>query len=97
MKKIVWALIVLLIVYAGMMTIDYLKTMHNFKKPIFAVCLHGYDDGGSGTYAGIGYTIDIKGNFMPEDELSGVTEASFYILGSKVGFQPSVIKKLRYI
>ena len=39
------------------------------------------DDGGSGTYKGLGYSFDIEGNFMPEDEFPGVTKARFYLLG----------------
>ncbi|MGM0482574.1 MAG: hypothetical protein ACQEP6_01765 [Patescibacteria group bacterium] len=53
-------------------------------KPIFAQVVNGADDGGSGSYVGIGYSIDIKGNFMPEDEFKGVTHASFYVFGKKI-------------
>lgn len=51
-----------------------------FEKPIFTIPITE-DDGGSGIYYGLGYSIDIKGNFMPEDELPGVTHYDFYIFG----------------
>ena len=42
------------------------------------------DDGSSGIYNGLGYSFDIKGNFMPEDEFPGVTHADFYLLGRHI-------------
>lgn len=70
--------------WAIMLSTDYWQTTHNFEKPIFARCSIGFDDGGSGTYRGIGYSIEVKGNFMPEDELPGVTYAKFMILGKQI-------------
>lgn len=65
---------------------DYRRTVHSFEKPIFAQVINGADDGGSGSYVGIGYSVDIKGNFMPEDELKGVTHASFYVFGKEIHY-----------
>ena len=55
--------------------IDFSR-VHGFERPMFCILLTEYamDDGGSGTYMGLGYSFEIKGNFMPEDELLGVTE-----------------------
>lgn len=63
---------------------DYWRTTHEFEKPIFARWTKAFKDGGSGTYTGIGYSIEIKGNFMPEDEFPGVTHAKFMIFGREV-------------
>lgn len=52
----------------------------SFEKPIFTIPITA-DDGGSVIYYGLGYSINIKGNFMPEDELSGVTHYEYYIFG----------------
>lgn len=51
------------------------------KKQITAIAIPEItaDDGGSGIYKGLGYSFDIKGNYMPEDEFSGVTQAKFYL------------------
>ena len=55
--------------------IDFSR-VHNFKRPVFCVlpAEYAFKDGGSGRYLGLGYSFDIKGNFMPEDECPGVTE-----------------------
>jgi hypothetical protein len=74
----------LLAVWAGITGIDYWRTVRTFARPLFAICTHGYDDGGSGIYTGIGYAIHIQGNFMPEDEHPGVTLAEFYLFGNPV-------------
>ncbi len=63
--------------------IDFSR-VHSFEKPIFCITNKNYDDGGSGHYVGLGYSFDIKGNFMPEDELKGVTEYSYYIFGIRI-------------
>ena len=42
------------------------------------------DDGGSGHYQGLGYSFDIKGHFMPEDECPGVTAYALRIFGVAV-------------
>ena len=39
------------------------------------------DDGGSGLYKGLGYSVYIEGNFMPEDEFPGITKSTFKLFG----------------
>ena len=58
--------------------------VHSFEEPIFCVATVIMQDGGSGHYTGLGYSFDIKGNFMPEDEFPGVTEYTYYILGQEI-------------
>ena len=83
-KKIVFIVIgVILAIWLVVGIIDFSK-VHSFEKPIFCIKTRAYKDGGSGHYVGLGYSFDIKGNFMPEDELKGVTEYSYYILGIRV-------------
>jgi hypothetical protein len=79
------ALIILTILFI-MGVADYRISMHNFKKPIFARLNidTAIKDGGSGVYNGIGYSIEISGNFMPEDELKGSTHTRFYVLGNEI-------------
>ena len=62
---------------------DYVRVC-SFEKPVFCIVTDASDDGGSGHYAGLGYSFDLKGNFMPEDELPGVTEYSYQIFGLPV-------------
>ncbi len=84
MKKIVLhTTLIILTIFLLIGIIDF-AIVHNFKKPIFCVPYKTADDGGSGYYVGLGYSFDIKGNFMPEDRLKGVTEYSYYIFGIRV-------------
>ena len=53
--------------------------VHGFEKPIFARPTVTADDGGSGTYKGFGWRIELEGNFMPEDEFPGVTQFEYYL------------------
>ncbi|MEG2234575.1 MAG: hypothetical protein RRZ42_08080, partial [Oscillospiraceae bacterium] len=52
--------------------------------PVVEVKTETADDGGSGRYYGLGYSFEIKGNFMPEDELPGVTHYKYYIFNNLV-------------
>lgn len=56
--------------------LDFFR-IKSFDTPI-------YDDGGSGHYIGLGYSFNIKDNFMPENELPSVTEYTFCILGFEI-------------
>ena len=53
--------------------------LNHFEMPIFSRPAEIADDGGSGTYNGFGWHIEIKGNFMPEDEFPGITQYEFYL------------------
>ena len=75
-------LVACVIVWGIMIVTDYYQTTHNFEKPVFAIWTKKIKDGGSGTYTGVGYSIEIEGNFMPEDELPGVTHVRFSIFGN---------------
>lgn len=84
-KKIVvvFTIIIFLIIIVLGFT-DYLR-VKSFERPRFTFLSKDLQkDGGSGNFIGLGYSVKIKGNFMPNDKLSGVTEYEFYILGIKV-------------
>ena len=84
MKKllaIILSSVVLL--WAAVGIIDYF-TVHSFEKPVFCIPTDTADDGGSGHYAGLGYSFDIDGNFLPEDEYPGVTEYTYYLFGKEI-------------
>lgn len=75
--------LMLIIIFTGIF--DWIR-VRKLEKPVFTVPIT-WDDGGSGTYYGLGYMIDLQGNFMPEDELPGVTHYKYYILGMLVDEQ----------
>jgi hypothetical protein len=82
-KKIFLLIVILAAIWAIVGVVDFSR-VHSFEKPIFSIGIETADDGGSGHYIGLGYSFDIEGNFMPEDELPGLTEYSFYLFGFKV-------------
>ena len=64
--KILIRVIVILIVLWGIIFFsDYLRC-RNFKEPIFVVAGVTADDGGSGTYYGLGYKVKIEKTISAE-------------------------------
>lgn len=56
-----------------------LLRLHNFNLPVFARPTATTADGGSGTYKGLGWRIELEGNFSPDAELPGVTQFEYYL------------------
>ena len=83
-KNILFILIIILLGLWLIIGVTDFARVHGFEKPLFCIGTKTADDGGSGHYVGLGYSVDIEGNFMPEDELPGVTEFSYYIFGIHV-------------
>ena len=81
--KIAVIISALLILSIGTGIVDYSR-VYRFEIPLFCVTINAPDDGGSGTYVGLGYFFDIKGNFMPEDERPGVTNYVMKVFGVTV-------------
>ncbi len=77
-------LLVLFALWVTAGAVDYWRVCHSFERPLFATAAVTAEDGGSGTYRGLGYHFIIEGNFMPEDELPGVTTYQYYLFGSHV-------------
>lgn len=78
--KIVTAVVCIAVLWLATGITDYYR-LHRFEKPLFCVCFEPMQDGGSGRYVGLGYSYDIEGNFMPEDEFPGVTKWTLYLFG----------------
>lgn len=82
-KKILVPIIIVILSWTTIGLIDF-NSVRQFEKPIFCILVNGADDGGSGRYMGLGYSFDIKGNFLPDDEFPGVTQYTAKILGVEV-------------
>jgi hypothetical protein len=80
-RNVIISICVLLLLWLTIGVIDLLK-VKSFEKPLFILKTETYD--GSGMYYGLGYSFEIKGNFMPEDELPGVTQYKYYIFNNLV-------------
>ena len=85
MKKIVRiiSIIIVVLVFLAISTgiIDFFRVT-KAEKPIFIIASSDMKkDGGSGKYYGLGYQIEIKGNFMPEDPIPGIKYVQYSILG----------------
>ena len=85
MKKTVRiiSIIIVVLVFLAISTgiIDFFRVT-KAEKPIFIIASSDMKkDGGSGKYYGLGYQIEIKGNFMPEDPIPGIKYVQYSILG----------------
>lgn len=59
-KKIKKIIICVLILWAGIFTTDFIRCA-SFMEPIFVVPVESTaDDGGSGIYQGLGYTVKVE-------------------------------------
>ena len=63
-RKIAVALAFLLVLCMVFFAVDYFRCM-DLKKPLFTVASTA-DDGGSGTYHGLGYRVEIQGHLDAE-------------------------------
>ena len=83
-KKGKIALVIVALVWGCFFVTDFVR-VGNFEKPIFSVLVNGADDGGSGTYVGLGYWTEMEGNFVIENEAErGVTQYDMKLLGIRV-------------
>ena len=77
-KKVFLAFIFVFLIWFAAAATDLLR-LNSFEMPIFARPTVTADDGGSGTHKGLGWRIELEGNFMPEDEFPGVTKYEYYL------------------
>lgn len=87
MLKRIWVFALCLIfslsVLSGaMFSIDYYRCA-NLEKPLFALGINTADDGGSGLYRGLGYTVSIDGELTAEYGYV-VNEIELFLLGNLV-------------
>ena len=82
-KKLLSVVLTLIALWVIIGVTDLIR-VRSFEKPLFCIGTNIADDGGSGHYAGLGYSFDIAGNFMPEAELPGVTSYGYKIMGIPV-------------
>ena len=66
MKKIIISIVaVLILLWIIIFLVDYSRCS-NFKEPIYVVAGETADDGGTGTYYGLGYKVEIEKIISPE-------------------------------
>ena len=82
-KAVIILIISLMLLWLILCVTDFLR-VRSFEMPLFCVRSGRIQEGGSAHYAGLGYSFNIEGNFMPEDEYPGVTFYSFQIFGFPV-------------
>ena len=82
-KRIVIAILAVLVLWLCIGITDF-ALVHNYRRPLFCICTESMQDGGSGKYVGLGYSFDIEGNFMPEENNPGVTSYRGYVFRKEV-------------
>ena len=65
LKVVLKIVIILISLWVIIFTIDFIRCSH-FKMPIFVVEGDTADDGGSGTYYGLGYRVEVKKHISPD-------------------------------
>lgn len=83
-RKRLLILLAVLVLWLATTAADLYLVTYEFERPMFCILVNGADDGGSGTYVGLGYSFDIEGDFMPEDEFPGVTKYALKFFGLDV-------------
>lgn len=91
LKVILSILTVVIVLWSIIFIIDYSRCA-NFKMPIFVVAGETADDGGSGTYHGLGYTVEIK-KYVSAEYGEQLEKVEMYILGKFVTGAISEIKQ----
>ncbi len=79
-KRLITVIVCVLAVWIVIGALDF-AMVSGFNKPIFCIGIRLSDNGGSGTYIGLGYAFDIRGDFTPEANPRGVTSYVGYIFG----------------
>lgn len=65
LKVFIGVIIAIIVIWGIVFCIDYVRCA-NLKMPIFVVAGATADDGGSGTYYGLGYKVEVKKNLSAE-------------------------------
>ena len=65
LKVFIGVIIAIIVIWGVVFCVDYVRCA-NFKMPIFVVAGETADDGGSGTYYGLGYRVEVKKNLSAE-------------------------------
>ena len=91
-KRVIAIACALLILWGGMFITDFIRCA-SLRKPLFVVGVTDTlaDDGGSGTYRGLGYTVVLEGHLaeVVEGELSTdggyvIESVEMYVLGKVI-------------
>ena len=83
MKKVISVVLCAVLIWSAMVVTDFLL-VRNYRKPLFCIGINLADDGGSGKYAGIGYSFFLEGGFMPDDDEPDVTSGQGYLFGREI-------------
>ena len=82
-RNVLIAFCIILTLWGAIGSVDFFRVKY-FEKPVFTSAIETTDDGDLGLYYGLGYSFELKGNFMPEDESPGVTHYKYYIFNKLI-------------
>lgn len=84
LKSWVAILLLLLFVIVLMTVIDYNRAINQFETPIFAQPISQDKDGGSDTFRGALYYLEIESNITEDMQTPIISKVEFYIFGLKL-------------
>lgn len=82
-KRILIGILAVVVLWLAAGAVDFMLVT-NYRKPVFCIGIDLADDGGSGRYVGLGYSFELEGGFMPDDDEPDVTSYKGYIFGKEV-------------
>lgn len=84
-KRLLTVILILGIVWIAFLVTDYIQVFSRREMPVFCLPTITADDGGSGTYQGLGYRFEIEGEFLSaEGTPAGVTSAEMLLFGRSI-------------
>ena len=79
-----WAIVIIcLIIWGSVVLSDYWTANHRLQEPVFAWQVASQADG-VGIYRGVGYRVELTGDFLPGGEPVKINKADFYFFGQLV-------------
>ena len=88
-----WAIVIIcLIIWGSVVLSDYWTANHRLQEPVFAWQVASQADG-VGIYQGVGYRVELTGDFLPGEEPKEINKAEFYFFGQLVSTSTSEQKE----
>ncbi|MDD3923432.1 MAG: hypothetical protein PHY39_07920 [Endomicrobiaceae bacterium] len=84
MKNFLMVILVLLVIFGIMVFVDSQRAA-TLRGPIFAIPIGvTADDGGSGTYQGLGYTVEV-GKYITSEGKTQISSVKMIMFGKVIG------------
>lgn len=77
LKIVIGVIVIIIVLYGIIFSIDYYRCS-NLKEPIFVIPIKTADDGGTGEYRGLGYTVKME-VYISSEHGKTITKVEMYM------------------